>query len=90
MKSIVVVVELQTNNLLLDPDTVDTSTPEAHAAVRQAIVDALPGLVGVVGVLGLGEAQLMLAAHSIAAKASGVREVFRPPPTPGKPRRRPH
>lgn len=97
-KPIVIVVELETDNPLLDPDKIDVSTVEAAQALRQAVVDSLPGLTRVMAVLPLGTAKLMMHAHEVASRAKPLvcaeeaglaHTVQRPPPAYRPPPRKP-
>ena len=70
-RSICVMVELLTDHPLLNPDALDVSSAEATMALRQAVVEALPDLVGVVMVVPTELAKLMAHAHDQSAEAAG-------------------
>jgi hypothetical protein len=76
---IVALVVLNTDDPRLDPQHLDVSTKEATAALRQAVIDALPSLSRVVQVLPESEARLMLRAHDIALREIAGGQVNRPP-----------
>ena len=80
MHSICVMVELRTDNPLLDPDRIDVSSAEAMRTLRKAVVDSLPDLVGIVMVLPTETAKLMTYAHEEAVKASGLADLPKRPP----------
>jgi hypothetical protein len=77
---IVAVVVLQSDDPRLDLDQIDVSTAAAAAALRQAIVDALPALTRVVSVMSEREGHLMVHAHRMAvSEIRGVK--LNEPPT---------
>lgn len=78
--SIAVMVILETDNPVLDPETIDVSTIAGTVAVRRAVIDALPNLSRVVMVMPEEHARLMAAAHHIAATESGLADNIRQPP----------
>ena len=86
--SIVVLVQLETDDPLLDPDQIDVSTVEAVTALRAAVVRALPKVTSVVAVLPLDDAKLMLSSHEYAMRAVGAARVKRPPGSYVPPHRR--
>lgn len=79
--------QLDTDDPLLDPDRIDVSTVEATVALRAAVIRALPGLTSVVAVLDLELAMLMMAAHDASA-ATGLVKINRPPGRYRPPHRR--
>jgi hypothetical protein len=77
--AIAVIIALETDDPLLQPDTLDCSTVQATARLRQAIVKALPGrLTRVVAVMDIAQAEIMMLAHDRAMRESGA-EVLWPP-----------
>ena len=77
-RSVAVMVLIETDDKRLWPEHLDVSTPGKVAALRRALVAAMPQLSRVVLVTGEDTARLMVEAHKAAAAASGI-EVVRPP-----------
>ncbi len=87
-RTIVAMVQIDTDDPLLDPDRIVSSSVEATIALRAAVVRALPGLTSVVAVLPLDTAKLMMSAHDQAWVAAGLGHPKRPPPGYRPPHRR--
>lgn len=77
-RSIACLVLIETDDPRLFPENVDVARPAKAAALRKAVIDNLPKLTRVVMVMEEETAQLMCAAHDIAARESGL-TVNRPP-----------
>lgn len=77
--SIIVMVELETDDPRLLADSIDVSTVQAVTRLRQAVVDALPGMSRLVAVMPVETARLMMAAHEHAVTVSGADAFVRPP-----------
>jgi hypothetical protein len=83
---IAAMVIIETDDPLLDPDHIDVSTASKAAALRAALVTALPGLERVVMVMDEDTAKLMCLAHDVASEAAGL-TTPRPPSDYRSPRR---
>jgi hypothetical protein len=76
-----VIVEISTDDARLDPDNLDTSTVSAAAALRRAVLAAMPkDVTRVVMVAPVEVAKLMCLAHDAAVAETGHGSVHRPPP----------
>ena len=78
-RRIVVMLTMDTDDPLLDPAKIDVSTSGDNEALRVAVVNSMPGLVGVNAVMHPRAARLMVTAHIVASEASGLGEVRRAP-----------
>lgn len=79
IRSIAVMVLIETDDPRLDPAIVNNSTPAKTAALRRAVIDNLPNLTRVVMVMPEEHARLMAIAHDYAAQAAGLEPNYPPP-----------
>jgi len=85
---IVAMVQIETDDPLLDPDRINVATARATADLRRAVMRAMPrDTTRIIAVLPVETAMLMCAAHEAASAAAGLPAPHRPPndyipPTP--------
>ena len=79
MASIACMVLIETDNPVLLYPEVALRTVEGTKALRQAVIDGLPGLTRVIHVMSEESARFMSMAHEHALKSSGLGDALRPP-----------
>ena len=78
--TVVVMVEIQTNDDRLDPDRINVDTAAATAALRVAVLANLKRLTRVIAVLPVEHAKAMMSLHEAAGEMlMGQRMADRPP-----------
>lgn len=78
-RNVAVMLIVRTTDAAIFPENFNLSGLRASKALRRAVIANLPKVTRVIAVMDEDSARLMFTAHSIAAQASGLGTILRPP-----------